>query len=81
MADEIVSQNFSVNPDSQEKPVSGDDITPSQGQQALPERLPQNLIEWVAPAKQPVNIKTACKCRRLSGEGGSSLHGGQKYPN
>ena len=48
MADEIVSQNFSVNPDPQEKLVSGDDITPSQEQQLLPDRLPQSLIEWLA---------------------------------
>jgi hypothetical protein len=48
MADEIVSQNFSVNPDPQEKPVSEDDITPSQEQQTLPDRLPQSLIEWLA---------------------------------
>ena len=32
MADEIVSQNPSKNPAPQEKPVSGDDITPSQEQ-------------------------------------------------
>ncbi len=47
MADESVSQNFSENPDPQEKPVSGDDITPSQEQQNLPDRLPQSLIEWL----------------------------------
>jgi hypothetical protein len=32
MADESVSQNFSENPDPQEKQVSGDDSTPSQEQ-------------------------------------------------
>jgi hypothetical protein len=48
MADESVSQNFSKNPDPQEKQVSGDDITPSQEQQPLPDRLPQSLIEWLA---------------------------------
>ena len=48
MADESVSQNLSKNPDPQEKPVSGDDITPSQEQQVLPDRLPQSLIEWLA---------------------------------
>ena len=48
MADERVSQNVSENPDPQEKPVSGDDITPSQEQQSLPDRLPQSLIEWLA---------------------------------
>ena len=44
MADENVSQNFSENPDPQEKRVSGDDITPSQEQP----RLPQSLVEWLA---------------------------------
>ena len=48
MADERVSQNFSENPDPQEKPVSVGDITPSQEQQPLPDRLPQSLIEWLA---------------------------------
>ena len=48
MADERVSQNFPENPDPQEKPVSGDDITPSQEQPRLPDRLPQSLIEWLA---------------------------------
>ena len=48
MADESVSQNPSKNPDPQEKPVSGDVITPSQEQQTLPDRLPQSLIEWLA---------------------------------
>jgi len=48
MADELVSHNLSKNPDPQEKPVSGDDITPSQEQQSLPDRLPQSLIEWLA---------------------------------
>ncbi|MCC6147222.1 MAG: hypothetical protein IT308_06595 [Anaerolineaceae bacterium] len=54
MADESVSQNFSENPDPQEKPVSGNDITPSQEQLCphleapLPDRLPQSLIEWLA---------------------------------
>ena len=48
MADEHVSQSFSENPDPQEKPVSGDDITPSREQQVLPDRLPQSLFEWLA---------------------------------
>jgi hypothetical protein len=48
MADESVSQNLPENPDPQEKPVSGDDITPSQEQQPLQDRLPQSLIEWLA---------------------------------
>jgi hypothetical protein len=48
MADENGSQNFSENLDPQEKPVSGDDITPTQEQPRLPDRLPQSLIEWLA---------------------------------
>ena len=54
MADEIVSQNPSKNPDPQEKPVSGDDITHPQEQLnsqlevRLPDRTPQSLIEWLA---------------------------------
>ena len=48
MADENVSQNLPENPDPQEKPGFGDDITPSQEQQTLPDRLPQSLIEWLA---------------------------------
>jgi hypothetical protein len=54
MADEHVSQSFSENLDAQEKPSSGDDITPSQEQLRLhleapfPDRLPQSLIEWLA---------------------------------
>jgi len=48
MANESVSQNLPENPDQQEKPVSGDDTTPSQEQQNLPDRLPQSLIEWLA---------------------------------
>ncbi|HWQ83955.1 MAG TPA: hypothetical protein VN363_05280 [Anaerolineales bacterium] len=48
MADEHVSQNFVKNPDPQVNQVSGDDITPSQEQQPLPDRLPQSLIEWLA---------------------------------
>lgn len=48
MADENASQNFAKNPDPQEKPVSRDDINPSQEQPRLPDRLPQSLIEWLA---------------------------------
>ena len=54
MADEISSQNFPENPDPQEKPVSGDDITHPQEQLnpqlevRLPDRTPQSLIEWLA---------------------------------
>jgi hypothetical protein len=48
MKEELVSQNLSENPDPQVKQVSGDDITPSQEQQPLPDRLPQSLIEWLA---------------------------------
>ena len=35
MADGHVNPTFSENPDPQEKPVSGDDITPSPGATAL----------------------------------------------
>jgi hypothetical protein len=48
MTDKIGSQNFPENPDPQEKPVSGDDITPSQERPRLPDRLPQSLVEWLA---------------------------------
>ena len=48
MENERVRRIYSRNPDPQEKPVSGDDITPSQEQQVLPDRLPQSLIEWLA---------------------------------
>ena len=48
MADKNVSQNFSENPDPQEKRVSGDDITPSQEQQIVPDRPPKSLMEWLA---------------------------------
>jgi len=48
MADDIVSRNLPKNPDPQEKQVSGNDITPSQEQPPLPDRLPQSLIEWLA---------------------------------
>ncbi len=48
MADESVSQSLPENPDPQVNQVSGDDITPPQEQQALPDRLPQSLIEWLA---------------------------------
>ena len=54
MTDESVSQNPSENPDPQEKPVSGDDITHPQEQLnpqlevRLPDRTTQSLIEWLA---------------------------------
>jgi len=48
MVDERASQNPSENPDPQEKQVSGDDITPSQEQKPLSDRLPQSLVEWLA---------------------------------
>ena len=47
MADEHVSQSFSENPDPQEKPISRDDITPSQEQQKVLERPPKSLVEWL----------------------------------
>ena len=48
MTNKHLSQNFSENPDPQEKRVSGDDITPPQEQQSLPNRLPQSLVDWLA---------------------------------
>jgi hypothetical protein len=48
MADESDSQNFPENPDPQVKPVSGDEITPSQEQQTLLDILPMSLVEWLA---------------------------------
>ena len=48
MADENGSQNFSKNNLSEEKLDPSNDITPSQEQQSLPDRLPQSLIEWLA---------------------------------
>ena len=48
MANKNASQNFPENPDPQEKRVPGDDITPSQEQPHIPDRLPQSLIEWPA---------------------------------
>ncbi|OGO66451.1 MAG: hypothetical protein A2Z45_07405 [Chloroflexi bacterium RBG_19FT_COMBO_55_16] len=47
MTDKSVIQNFSENPDAQEKRVSREDITPSL-EPRLPDRLPQSLIEWLA---------------------------------
>jgi len=47
MADESVSQNFSENPDPQEKRVSEDDITPSQEQQMVLARPPKSLLDWL----------------------------------
>ena len=47
MASEDESQNFTENPDPQEKPVSGDDITPSQEQQIVLARPPKSLVDWL----------------------------------
>jgi hypothetical protein len=47
MADKNASQNFSENPDPQEKAVSGDDITPSQEQQIVLDRPPKSLVDWL----------------------------------
>ena len=47
MADESVSQNLPENPDPQEKPVSGDDITLSQEQQIVLVRPPKSLLDWL----------------------------------
>ena len=48
MSDERGSQNLLENPDPQVNRLSGDDITPTQEQPRLPDRLPQSLIEWLA---------------------------------
>jgi hypothetical protein len=47
MADESVSHNFSENPDPQEKPVSEDDITPSQEQEIVLVKPPKSLLDWL----------------------------------
>ena len=47
MTNKHSSQNFSENPDPQEKPVSRDDITPSREQRRLPEKPPKSLAEWL----------------------------------
>jgi hypothetical protein len=47
MVDKNGSQNFSENPDPQEKPVSGDDITLTQEQQVILARPPKSLVEWL----------------------------------
>jgi hypothetical protein len=47
MTNRRISQNLSQNSDPQSKGISGDDITLSQEQQTLPDRLPQSLIEWL----------------------------------
>ena len=47
MADERVSLNYSENPDPQEKPVSGDDITPPQEQRISLDRPPKSLVDWL----------------------------------
>ncbi len=43
-----VSHNPTHNPDPQKERTSGDDITQSQEQQTLPDRLPKSLVEWLA---------------------------------
>ncbi|MEN4011406.1 MAG: hypothetical protein ROW48_05190 [Bellilinea sp.] len=45
MADESVSQNFSENPDPQEKQVSRDDMSLSQEQKIFLARPPKSLVE------------------------------------
>ena len=52
MTNKHSGQNFSKNPDPQEKQVSRDDITHLQEQQSLPNRLPQSLAEWLASINQ-----------------------------
>jgi hypothetical protein len=52
MTNRRINQNHSQNPDPQSKGISGDDITHSQEQQTLPDRLPKSLIEWLARINQ-----------------------------
>jgi hypothetical protein len=47
MTNKRLSQNHSQNPDPQSEGVSGDDITPSQKQQTLPDRPPKSLFDWL----------------------------------
>ena len=47
MADKVVCQNPSKNPDPQEKPISGDDITHPQEQQIVLARPPKSLLDWL----------------------------------
>ena len=47
MADKYVRQTFSEKPDPQEKPVSGDGITPYQEQQIVLTRPPKSLLDWL----------------------------------
>ena len=75
MADDHVCKNLSENPDPQEKPVSEDDITPSQGQQPLPDKLPQSQIKWlecIVPLKE-TKTPGISPGDFLSGEGGYPL--------
>jgi len=48
MAQPPVNHNPTQNPYQQKDGTSGNDITPSQEQQVLTDRLPQSLIEWLA---------------------------------
>jgi hypothetical protein len=78
MADENGSQNLSKNPDPQEKPVSGEDITPSQYQQPLPDRLPRSLIEWLARTNfrwwMPSSCSIVSGCPKAAALMGSRHH-------
>ena len=47
MTDKIGSQNFPENPDPQEKPVSGDDITHPQEQHIVLAKPPKSLLDWL----------------------------------
>ena len=50
------SPNSSQNPDPQEKPSSGEDITPSQEQQVSPDRLPQSLEVLLEEFIKPMGL-------------------------
>jgi hypothetical protein len=47
MAGELVSRNLTENPDPQEKPVSGNDITHPQEQQVTLNKPPKSLVDWL----------------------------------
>lgn len=55
-------QNGSPNPDPQGNGCSGNDITHAQEQQTLPDRFPQNLVEWLA--RTPLGASDReCRCQ------------------
>lgn len=53
MAQTSLCHNSPQNPVPQKDGTSGDDITHPREQQALPDRLPRSLIEWLARTLAP----------------------------